>query len=49
MQVGFLMALAGIPVRELFDIIGYWWRTRVHVLVNGLRAHKRVIVEKHQR
>ena len=29
MQVGFLMALAGVPVRELFVYVGYWWRTRV--------------------
>ncbi len=29
MQVGFLMALSGVPVRELFDNVGYWWRTRV--------------------
>ena len=30
MQVGFLMALAGVPVRELFIYVGYWWRMRVH-------------------
>jgi hypothetical protein len=35
MQVGFLMALAGVPVRKLFDHVGYWWRTRVP------RAHQR--------
>ncbi len=29
MQVGFLMALAGVPVMELFHNVGYWWRTRV--------------------
>jgi hypothetical protein len=29
MQVGFLMALAGVPVRELFVYVGYWQRTRV--------------------
>ena len=29
MQVGFCMALAGVPVRELFDNVGYWRRTRV--------------------
>ena len=29
MQVGFLMALAGVPVRILFVYVGYWWRTRV--------------------
>ena len=29
MQVGFLMALAGVPVRELFDYVGYWRRKRV--------------------
>ena len=29
MQVGFIMALAGVPVRELFVYVGYWRRTRV--------------------
>jgi hypothetical protein len=29
MQVGFLMALAGVPVRDLLDYVGYWRRTRV--------------------
>jgi hypothetical protein len=29
MQVGFLMALTGVPVRELFLYVRYWWRTRV--------------------
>ena len=29
MQLGFLMALAGVPVRELFTYVGYWWRMRV--------------------
>ena len=29
MQVGFLMALAGVPVMELFQNIGYWRRRRV--------------------
>ncbi len=29
MQVGFPMALAGVPVRELFDYAGYWRRKRV--------------------
>ncbi len=29
MQVGFLMALAGVPVRELFVDVGYWRRRRV--------------------
>jgi hypothetical protein len=29
MQVCFLMALAGVPVRELFNYVGYWQRTRV--------------------
>jgi hypothetical protein len=27
MQVGFLMALTGVPVRELFGHVGYRWRT----------------------
>jgi len=29
MQVGFIMALAGVPVRELFVDVGYWRRMRV--------------------
>jgi len=29
MQVGFLMALAGVPLMELFVYVGYWRRTRV--------------------
>ena len=29
MQVGFIMALAGVPVRELSVYVGYWRRTRV--------------------
>jgi hypothetical protein len=29
MQVGFLMALAGVLVRNLFIYVGYWRRTRV--------------------
>jgi hypothetical protein len=29
MQVGFLLALAGVPVMELFHNVGYWQRTRV--------------------
>ena len=29
MRVDFLMALAGVPVRELFVYVGYWKRTRV--------------------
>jgi hypothetical protein len=29
MQVGFLMALAGVPVRKLFNYVGYCRRKRV--------------------
>ncbi len=28
-QVGFVMALVGVPVKELLDNVGYWRRTRV--------------------
>ena len=28
-QVGFVMALVGVPVKELLDDVGYWRRTRV--------------------
>ena len=37
MQVGFLMALAGVSVRESFHNAGCLWRTRVP-FINGLRA-----------
>ena len=46
MQAGFIMALVGVPVKELLDDVGYWRRTRVPWLVNGLRSVKSVI--KHQ-
>ena len=50
MQVGFLMALAGVPVGELFIYVGYWWRTRVPHALDGQRAQKRVILlGKHQK
>jgi len=29
MQAGFLMAFTGVPERKLFDLVGYWQRTRV--------------------
>ena len=29
MQVGFVMALFGVPVKELFNDVGCWQRTRV--------------------
>jgi hypothetical protein len=29
MQVGFLVALAGVPMMKLFHNFGYWQRTRV--------------------
>ena len=28
-QAGFIMALVGVPVKELLDNVGYWRRTRV--------------------
>ncbi len=28
-QVGFVMALVGVHVKELLDDVGYWWRTSV--------------------
>ena len=39
MQVGFLLALAGVPVREFFD-------KGSSMLINRLREQKRVITEK---
>ncbi len=29
MQVGFVMALVGVPAKELLNDVGYWQRTRV--------------------
>jgi hypothetical protein len=49
MQFGFVMALRGVPVKELFKDVGYWQRTRVPWLGNPLRAQIRAIVEKHVR
>ena len=46
MQVGFLLALAGVLVRELFNNVGYWQRGSP-MLLNRLRVQKRVIPEKH--
>ena len=40
-QAGFIMALVGVPVKELLDDVGYWRRTRVPRLVNGLRSVKK--------
>ena len=49
MQVGFCMALAGVPVRELFDNVGYWRRTRVPCARQWAESAKEVIREKHLR
>jgi len=49
MQVGFRMALAGVPVRELFDNVGYWLRTRVPHACQWAESAKKVIREKHLR
>ena len=49
MQVGFLMALAGVPVRELFDYVGYWRRTRVPCARQWAESAKKGIPGKHQR
>ena len=40
-QAGFIMALVGVPVKELLDDVGYLRRTRVPRLVNGLRSVKK--------
>ncbi len=40
-QAGFIMALVGVPVKELLDDVGYLRRTRVPQLVNGLRSVKK--------
>ena len=50
MQVGFLMAMAGVPVRELFVYVGYWRRTRVPCgRQPAERVKTRVIPDKHRR
>jgi hypothetical protein len=49
MQVGFRMALAGVPVRELFNNVEYWWRTRVPCARQWAESAKEVIPEKHLR
>ena len=49
MQDGFLMALARVPVMELFHNVGYWWRTRVRGACQWAEREKRVILEKHLR
>ena len=50
MQVGFLMSLEVLTVRELFDNVGYWWgKQEPLVLINRLRVQKRVIPENHLR
>ena len=40
-QVSSVMALAGVPVRELFNDVGYWRRKRVPQLVTPLRSAKK--------
>ena len=42
MPVGIPMASARVPAVELFDVVGYWWRSIVLYsnLVNGLRVQK---------
>jgi hypothetical protein len=47
MQVGFLMALAGVPVMELFHNDGYWPRTRVRCASQWAEREKRAILEIH--
>ena len=49
MQTGFLMALAGVPARELLDNVGYWQRTWVPCSCQLAESAKRVIPEKHLR
>ncbi len=41
MQAGFIMALIGVPVKELLDDVGYLRRTRVPRSVNGLQSVKK--------
>jgi hypothetical protein len=49
MQVGFLMALVGVPVMELFQSVGYWQRTRVRCARQRAERGKRAILEKYLR
>ena len=48
MQVGFLMTLAGVSVREFFDNVRYWWRPRVPRARQQAESVKRVIPENTQ-
>jgi hypothetical protein len=41
MQVGFLLALAGVPVMELFHNVGYWQRMRVHCACQRAEKEKK--------
>ncbi len=49
MQVGFLMALVGVPVIELFHNVGYWQRTRVRCARQRAERGKKSNPEKHLR
>jgi hypothetical protein len=46
MQVGFLLALAGVPVREFFDNVDIGREQGSSMLINRLREQQRVIMEK---
>jgi hypothetical protein len=46
-QVGFVMALAGVPVKELLNSVGYWLRTRVPCACQRAASVKNVIAQKY--
>jgi hypothetical protein len=39
--ISFVVALGGVPVKELFNDVGYWRRKRVPQLVTPLRSAKK--------
>ncbi len=46
MQVGFVMALVGVPVKELLDDVGYWRRTRIPRACQRAASVKKVIAHQ---
>ena len=45
-QVGFVMALIGVPVKELLDNVGYWRRMRVPRACQRAASVKKRIVQQ---
>ncbi len=45
-HIGFVMALVGVPVKELLDDVGYWRRTRVPCACQRAASVKSVIAHE---